>query len=61
VYIALSGCGQPENLRRSAEAKFKRHLVKPVHPDALHKLRQESIREMRSATHQLSPSEQCEP
>ena len=45
AYMAVSGFGQPDNLRRSAEAGFKRHLVKPVDPDALHKLLQESIQE----------------
>jgi signal transduction histidine kinase/CheY-like chemotaxis protein len=31
--IALSGYGQAEDTRRSAEAGFDRHLVKPVDPD----------------------------
>jgi CheY-like chemotaxis protein len=35
VLIALTGYGQPEDRRRSAEAGFDRHLVKPVAPDAL--------------------------
>jgi CheY-like chemotaxis protein len=35
VYMAISGFGQPENLPRSAEAGFKRHLVKPVEPNTL--------------------------
>jgi len=46
VYVAISGFGQPENVRRSAEAGFKRHLVKPVEPNTLHKLLQESLDEM---------------
>lgn len=33
--IALSGYGQEEDRRRSREAGFKHHLVKPVDPDAL--------------------------
>jgi signal transduction histidine kinase/CheY-like chemotaxis protein len=31
--VALSGYGQPEDTRRSAEAGFDRHLVKPADPD----------------------------
>jgi PAS domain S-box-containing protein len=33
--IALSGYGQPEDLRRSKEAGFAAHLTKPVAPDKL--------------------------
>jgi signal transduction histidine kinase/ActR/RegA family two-component response regulator len=33
--IALTGYGQPEDRRRSEEAGFDAHLVKPVDPDAL--------------------------
>jgi signal transduction histidine kinase len=33
--IALTGWGQPEDVRRSAEAGFDRHLVKPVDIEAL--------------------------
>ena len=36
--IAVSGYGQPEDLRRSREAGFDRHLVKPVDYDALMEL-----------------------
>jgi CheY-like chemotaxis protein len=32
VLIALSGWGQPEDRRRTAEAGFDHHLVKPVEP-----------------------------
>jgi PAS domain S-box-containing protein len=35
---ALTGWGQPEDRRRSAEAGFDHHLVKPVEPDALDRL-----------------------
>lgn len=35
VMIALSGWGQAEDLRRSREAGFDRHMVKPVDPQAL--------------------------
>lgn len=34
--IALSGYGQPDDLRDSAAAGFSRHLVKPADPQALH-------------------------
>jgi PAS domain S-box-containing protein len=35
LVIAVSGYGQPEDLRRSKEAGFDHHLVKPVDYDAL--------------------------
>ena len=33
--IALTGYGQPEDLRRARDAGFDAHLLKPVDPDAL--------------------------
>ena len=33
--IALSGFGAPEDMRRSLEAGFARHIVKPVLPSEL--------------------------
>ncbi len=33
--VALTGYGQPEDLRRSAQAGFDGHLVKPVGMEAL--------------------------
>jgi PAS domain S-box-containing protein len=38
VLIALTGWGQDEDKRRSREAGFDHHLVKPVDPDALMRL-----------------------
>jgi PAS domain S-box-containing protein len=38
VLVAMTGWGQEEDRRRSQEAGFDRHLVKPVEPDALHQL-----------------------
>jgi CheY-like chemotaxis protein len=38
VLVALTGWGQPEDRRRTAEAGFDHHLVKPVEPDLLHGL-----------------------
>jgi CheY-like chemotaxis protein len=35
VLVALTGWGQEEDRRRSGEAGFQEHLVKPVEPDAL--------------------------
>ena len=35
VLIALTGWGQDEDKRRSSEAGFDHHMVKPVEPDAL--------------------------
>jgi CheY-like chemotaxis protein len=38
VAVALTGWGQEEDQRRSEEAGFNFHLVKPVEPAALEKL-----------------------
>ena len=38
VIVALTGWGQEEDKRRSQEAGFSGHLVKPVEPAALEKL-----------------------
>jgi CheY-like chemotaxis protein len=38
VLIAVTGWGQDEDRRRSKEAGFNFHLVKPVEPAALEKL-----------------------
>ena len=38
VLIALTGWGQEEDRRRSQEAGFDHHMVKPVDPTALMKL-----------------------
>ncbi len=38
VMIALTGWGQDEDRRRSTDAGFDRHLVKPVDPLMLEKL-----------------------
>ena len=35
LIVAVSGYGQPEDVRRSREAGFDRHLTKPVDLDAL--------------------------
>ena len=35
MLVALSGYGQPEDRRRSLEAGFNRHLVKPVDHEEL--------------------------
>ena len=35
LIIAVSGYGQPDDLRRSREAGFDHHLVKPIDFDAL--------------------------
>jgi len=38
LLVAMTGWGQDEDRRRSREAGFDRHLVKPVDPEALRKL-----------------------
>ena len=38
VIVALTGWGQDEDKRRSREAGFNGHLVKPVEPAAIEKL-----------------------
>jgi CheY-like chemotaxis protein len=38
VLIAVTGWGQEEDRRRSHEAGFDKHLVKPVDPHALLRL-----------------------
>lgn len=38
VLVALTGFGQPEDVRRALEAGFDAHVVKPVDPDALTKI-----------------------
>jgi CheY-like chemotaxis protein len=38
LLIALTGYGQAEDERRSLEAGFDRHLVKPIDPAALNQL-----------------------
>jgi CheY-like chemotaxis protein len=35
IIIAITGYGQEEDRRRSKEAGFDHHLVKPINPDAL--------------------------
>ena len=38
VLAALTGWGQEEDRRRTAEAGFNHHLVKPLEPKALEKV-----------------------
>jgi PAS domain S-box-containing protein len=38
LLVAMTGWGQEEDRRRSKEAGFDHHLVKPVEPEALHQL-----------------------
>lgn len=38
VLVALTGYGQDQDRHRSREAGFDHHLVKPVHPDELHRI-----------------------
>lgn len=38
VLIALTGYGQPEDIRQAMDAGFNGHIVKPLDPDALEKM-----------------------
>jgi CheY-like chemotaxis protein len=38
VLVALTGWGQEEDRRKSGEAGFDSHMVKPIDPAALEKL-----------------------
>ncbi len=38
IVVAMTGYGQPEDLRRSRHAGFNEHLVKPVDPQALERV-----------------------
>jgi signal transduction histidine kinase/CheY-like chemotaxis protein len=38
LIVAMTGYGQPDDLKRSLDAGFDRHLVKPVDPDAIEHL-----------------------
>jgi len=38
LLVAITGWGAPDDLRRSKEAGFDHHLVKPVEPVALQRL-----------------------
>jgi CheY-like chemotaxis protein len=39
--VAVTGWGQPQDLQRSQEAGFDRHLVKPIDPQLLGPLMEE--------------------
>jgi CheY-like chemotaxis protein len=45
VLVAMTGLGDEEHRRRSREAGFREHLVKPVDPPRLQELLQELTRE----------------
>jgi PAS domain S-box-containing protein len=47
--VALTGWGQEQDRRRSREAGFDRHLVKPVDPDALDLLLREAVTDTQRA------------
>jgi two-component system CheB/CheR fusion protein len=48
VLIAMTGYGQDEDRRRTIEAGFAAHLVKPVDPTALQRTVSDSLRKLRS-------------
>ncbi len=63
--IALSGYGMEEDVRKSKEAGFCEHLVKPVHiPQLLEMLRRVTQRADKGPSdvrgHRRSPGESCE-
>jgi PAS domain S-box-containing protein len=43
VLVALTGWGQPEDRRRTKEAGFDFHLVKPIESETLHRLLKEGV------------------
>jgi two-component system CheB/CheR fusion protein len=43
TYIAVTGFGQPNDFRRSEEAGFAHHLVKPVDPNELNEILHETM------------------
>jgi CheY-like chemotaxis protein len=43
VLVALTGWGQDEDKRRSEDAGFDHHLIKPVEPAALESLLEEQV------------------
>lgn len=49
MMVAVTGWGRSEDLRRTSEAGFDRHLVKPVQPDRLHEILSECARAGRRA------------
>jgi len=49
VLVALTGWGQEEDRRRSQEAGFDLHMVKPVEPAALEQLLTEAESPQRRA------------
>jgi PAS domain S-box-containing protein len=55
VLVALTGYGQPEDIKRAFAAGFDHHLVKPVDPDAI--LAMLSSRSRRSSAKAATPSE----
>jgi CheY-like chemotaxis protein len=55
LLIALTGYGQDQDRRHSAQAGFDYHLVKPVHPDELLKLITRHYEEESHATLQANP------
>jgi two-component system CheB/CheR fusion protein len=50
-YLALSGFGQPQDFRRSLEAGFTHHLVKPADPAALDEILKTLLKEGAAAPH----------
>ena len=60
VLVALSGWGQSEDLRRSTEAGFDLHLVKPLNMEALADVFGRVSGGLRSTGYGLRPEKQSE-
>lgn len=56
TYIAVTGFGQPDDFRRSSEAGFAHHMVKPVNPEELDLFLKQKLRRGGSENARLSPN-----
>ncbi|MDQ6685426.1 MAG: hybrid sensor histidine kinase/response regulator [Pseudomonadota bacterium] len=43
VYIAVTGFAQPNDFKRSADAGFAHHLIKPINPEELDKILRQAL------------------
>lgn len=55
--VALTGFGQPDDVRRASEAGFDAHLVKPVSPEQLEQVIAALVDQLSSAEHRRTGSD----